>query len=1374
MSKDPKYGLISLSLVLIVFFSMLLIASPVSATSATAPSSPISVPQGGVFLLRGSITFNQPATGYFWYGPVYWYNYGDPKENFTLENTPSVYWSDGTPVENVSISDYAIPNGWQVDICDNGDGIERNGTFYVDIWLRAKGLGGILHAPGSQDIYFAMNQITMFEPSQVVQPAGPIVVQVLGRGVDVSISPDNQSSVPRTTLNYLVTIKNIGNLGGDNYDLTVTDNAGWGPTLDNSILAIPENENRTTTLRVHVPENAIGCTKDNITIKATSRGNENIRDNASCIAHATIVRGVHVSISPTYQENLPGATLTYTVTIVNTGNVTDSYTLSASDNENWDPTLSENQFNSIPPFKNNERETTLSVTIPGNAVPCTNDNITITATSKENENVRAENNCIAHASVIRGVNVSISPSYDSGLPNENLTYEVGVMNTGNVKDNYNLTVNDSADPSWDPRLSENRLDNVQPGENRTILLSVVVPTDVAGCTIDNIRVTATSMENLDVENSENCQAHVHILRRIGVSISPDESSGPPGETLKYTVTVKNTGNVPDNYTLIVSDNVLPSWNPTLDNENFYDVGPGENRQTTLRVTILESAENCTKDNVMVTAISKADNTIENSNSCVAQALIIRSVEVSISPGYQSGVPKSTLSYTVTIKNTGNVEDNYILTVDDNENWSPTLDNAWLVVPRNDNRTTMLRVTIPENTKPCTRDNITATATSVENAAVSAENNCIAHAALPVGVEVSISPYYKEGPLGTALNYIVTVKNLGGLKDNYDLAVNDILGWHLELSENLLTNIPPDGSENVALTVTIPANATPCTEDNITATAISQADNTIENSASCVAHVLGIKTEIRTLIYPTADIYAFGEYAKGYSRSQLKFDISRIPPGSDIILAKLWMYRLAADNWDGNVALYRVENQSWGENITASEFDNQTLTDGENNAGKFMSHGWDNLDVLTQLEVDYDAAHTFTSFRLMWVNDNKSEPSIGVDDGRYLLINGEAEELSIIFCASEYNGHDPYLEVIHVPPYAVSISISPTYRSRLPGENVTFLVTVANTGNLDDNYSLKVGDNAGWGLSLLPSVISVASGSSGEATLTVTIPDDATGCTQDNITVIATSKTDDTVSDNDSCIVHVQVVRGVEVIIEPKSRFGLIGKNVVFTITVKNMGNVWENYRLENNGDAGWALELDNGYLEIPKNENRETKLTVSVPDNENLVFTTDNITVVATAVDNAEVTDNDTVTVQAVLPWMGTATFKLENLYMVGLVKDLQLYTGSKLVVKFYKYDNVTLQAESVIENIAPPENIKENENVPHPRVAEKFSWGTVQIARLVLTTDNTENVISTIASFTVHQSDLRSRYMAILRAWAGQPEQQGAFRAEVIDILKQWSSGPP
>jgi len=640
------------------------------------------------------------------------------------------------------------------------------------------------------------------------------------------------------------------------------------------------------------------------------------------------------------------------------------------------------------------------------------------------------------------------------------------------------------------------------------------------------------------------------------------------------------------------------------------------------------------------------------------------------------------------------------------------------------------------------------------------------------------------------------------------------------------------------------------------------------------------TEIRTVIYPTADIYAFGEYWIGYSRTQLKFDISGIPLQGRILSAKLWLYRLAADGWDGGVTLNRVDDQLWSENITASQFDAQILTNGENYTSKFTTHGWDNLDALNQLDVDYSAGHAYTSFRLRWANDNGSEPSIGVDDGRFLAIESEFDNLEVVFYSSEYNGRDPYLEVVYVPPYAVSVSISPSYQSGLPMENLSYIVTVKNIGNLDDNYILTASDNTGWGPTVLPTSLFVASGSTGEATLTVTvpenakfcsidnitvtatsrtdntvsddawceahvevvrgveisispsyqsglpgenlgytvtirnlgnvddnydliaqdnedwrlsiassimvpafenrtttltvtIPDNAMGCTKDNVTVAATSQADNTVSDNDSCTAHVQVVRGVEVSIEPKSRFGVIGENVVFTVTVKNIGNVWDNYKLENNDDAGWTLELDNDYLEIPKGENRETKLTVSVPDNENLVCTTDNIIVIATGIDNAEVTGNDTATVHVVSPWMGAAAFKLEDLYKLNLYKDnLWLYQGSKLVVKFYKYDN-SLENENVIhENFALPWHVvPENENVEHPRIAGVKTG--VKKAKLWLV-DNAGNEISKIKGWVTIRDDLWTRLVQIASRWPyAPPGERDNLWKEIGDVASQWPYAP-
>jgi hypothetical protein len=244
---------------------------------------------------------------------------------------------------------------------------------------------------------------------------------------------------------------------------------------------------------------------------------------------------------------------------------------------------------------------------------------------------------------------------------------------------------------------------------------------------------------------------------------------------------------------------------------------------------------------------------------------------------------------------------------------------------------------------------------------------------------------------------------------------------------------------------------------------------------------------------------------------------------------------------------------------------------------------------------------------------------------------------------------------------------------------------------------------------------------------------------------------------------------VEVSVSPRERNGLPGENVIFEVVVRNTGGTTDNYLLDNVDNSGWILELENSMLEVPAGENRTTMLIVTVPENTE-PGTEDNITITAISTSDNMVSDSDSCIARAISP---RAELSLVTLYEVSLDLHLHLEEGSKLVVKFHKYDNVPQGENSVWENVTPAYVIL-LENVPHPRGAEGSPWGTVQVAKLVLTTDNTANEISEIASLTVHQSDLRNRYVDILIAWGGHPELHDAFRTEIIDILLQWASAPP
>lgn len=230
--------------------------------------------------------------------------------------------------------------------------------------------------------------------------------------------------------------------------------------------------------------------------------------------------------------------------------------------------------------------------------------------------------------------------------------------------------------------------------------------------------------------------------------------------------------------------------------------------------------------------------LEDDYPYVRDFVEFRDVLVSVLPDEDTGAPGENVTFTVLIKNTGNVWDTYDLVVGDNAGWNPVLtDDLFEHVAPDHVKTTTLTVAIPADAENCTRDCITVTVTSRENSEVSGFDSCTAHVVVTVtgGVEVSISPENKTGLPSETLTFAVTVTNTGRYADNYDLVVTGDAGWGATLSENVLLNVEGGASGTVTLSVIIPEEAAPGTKDNIIVTATSQTDLNISDFASCMAN-----------------------------------------------------------------------------------------------------------------------------------------------------------------------------------------------------------------------------------------------------------------------------------------------------------------------------------------------------------------------------------------------------------------------------------------------------------------------------------------------------------------------------------------------------------
>jgi len=387
-----------------------------------------------------------------------------------------------------------------------------------------------------------------------------------------------------------------------------------------------------------------------------------------CTLRSLIAIGVAVSSEPDYRDCLPGASVTFEIRVKNLSNAMyDDFKLENVDNLGW-ISLADNLLVNLAPGET--KTTTLTVTVPNNKeLYGVTDNITITATSEENENASAKCEITVY------VGTWIAPPTDDAQVVENfpaLNYGghkfmyVGSSTTAYKNERLHLKFDlgeglpggyaiDKArlylycfatmgalgknvriygldNDDW----LENELTwNNQPTGGATLLGTVSVTenakwyscdvTSFLGYPTDNIVSFCIKAETEGLSSPDNFSYGFVTKENELISLHPylafgvrpvasyfTEDWGFPGENVIVNAVIHNRGAVVDNYTITIASQSGWTVNPSSRVEN--NLSPGENRVIPVTVTIPDSAENRKWENLILTVTSKVDNTYTSSTT----------------------------------------------------------------------------------------------------------------------------------------------------------------------------------------------------------------------------------------------------------------------------------------------------------------------------------------------------------------------------------------------------------------------------------------------------------------------------------------------------------------------------------------------------------------------------------------------------------------------------------------------------------------------------------------------------------------------------------------------------------------------------------------
>ncbi len=959
-----------------------------------------------------------------------------------------------------------------------------------------------------------------------------------------------------TTYPHTHTLTNAGN-HTDTFNLDFDTSAGWGSLDTPGPFELGPMASTVVTVMVTVPSGV--AESDTSVVTATSDGGAGpavVRDVTSAFSPG-------VAFTPDSEETLsPDNVVTYTHTLTNTGDATDTFHLAWDSSLGWATLLDPGPFTLV---DGETQDVRVRVTVPPGTAGMTETTV-VTATSAGGAGPTA----VRDTTAVFAAGLAFEPDHDETVaPGTTFTYTHHLTNTGAGPDTFDVGLASSTQ-GWTTLVDSGPFP-LNPGQRADVRVRVDVPSGAGGLT-DVTVITATSQAGALAALSDVVTDTTFAGQTYGAAFLPSyQQDILPGTTLTYTHRLTNTGNGTDTFSLAFTTSA--GWATLLDSGPF-TLPAGLDTQVRVRVEVPAGAGGM-EDVATVVATSQLSPTVSVRVTDTTTALYVPGTMVE--PDHaQTLSPGDAFTYTHWLTNTGTGSDWFDLAFATSQGWTALLDPGPYHLNAGESVTLSVRVDVPPGSGGLI-DTAVLTASS-QTGGLSDTATDVTTVTFTAGVDIGPDLTHAAPPSSTYI-HLHTLTNTGNGPDTFTLDLSSSHGRATLLDAGPIT-LGADETASVRVSVTVPGGIVSGTLVDVSVvTATSQTDPTASDAASATT---------RAAFAPGLDFAP----------------PDRLTTGAAASSSHNYTHTLTnRGNYTDTFVLTYTSSAGWGSLTTPGPFtlgrDESTVVqvqatvpgDGigfDTTIVTATSQGGAGPARVRDTTAAFDPDVTFVSDQSRWLNPGESytythwltntgtstdtidlslDSSRGwtrlLRDGPFTLASGAAISVSVqvtapvgsggltdvtMVEAATLNGAGPTASVTDTTnvTYTPDVALVPNYAESVPAGNaIQYTHRLTNTGDGPDTFSLAIDSSQGWATLLDPGPFPLAAGGSAQVRVEVSVPTDTLPFVVDVTTITATAAVGGvSATATDTTTVACESIAGADFGVTPQTI--LVNRPVTFT------------------------------------------------------------------------------------------------------------------------------------------------------------------------------------------------------------------------------------